>query len=378
METDSLSENGIWFEEHNYVFDSTVALLRLAVSSENNPLILLSMAALFHNLNDTYHENTTLSKIENALKNLSRIQDSGLQLRDCLFVSGYDYLMRKICDSDHDFDKIINPRIEYAAGQEWFDDPKLAAIVALSAKNTNLQDNAQSFLKSNATRWTERDNIVGVLCFCLTQADISEDLITYLSKYDWQKDDLVKLTWGLLVLGWLVRKGYKLNHIQIIIANRINNILRLNKPTNMAIDQSIESQNASQTISFDIAFAAYALNQEGFDRIVGVQAHKRRNLEQLLAIQQELANGGRLISKKLYMVLMGVVFIFLGIIVWQLTNLAGLDQFWAALLGIVLASLLTWVWYSIVQKENPLVKTIPILGEVTEAEDILDEENGES
>lgn len=378
METDSLSENGIWIEEHSYVFDSTVALLRSAVSSENNPLTLLSMAALFQNINDTYHKNITLSEIENVLKNLSRIQDSGLQLRDCLFVSGYDYLMRKICDFDHAFNKIINPRIEYAADQEWFDDPRLAVIVALSAKNTNLQDNAQRFLKSNVKRWIERDHVVGVLCFCLIQTDISEDLITYLSKYDWQKDDLEKLAWGLLVLGWLVRKGYTLNNIQIIIANRINNILRLNKPVNMTEEQTNENLKLSQTIPFDIAFAAYALNQGGFDRIVGVQAHNRRNLAQLLAIQQELAKGGRLISKRLYMVFMGVVFLFIGIIAWRLTILAGWDQLWGVILGIVLTFFFTWLWRFMIERENPLVKTIPILGEVTEAEDILDEENGES
>ena len=335
------------------------------------------MAALFHNLGNSYYENTTLAKIENALKNLSRIQDSGLQLHDCLFVSGYDYLMGKICNSNHTFEEIINPRIEYAAGQEWFGDPRLAAIVAISTKNTNLQDNAKSYLKSKVKRWVERDHVVGVLCFCLIQTDISEDLITYLSKHDWQKDDLEKLAWGLLVLGWLTRKGYKLNHIQIIIANRINNILRLNKPANMTVDQSSENQNVSQTISFDIAFAAYALNREGFDRIVGVQAHKRRNLEQLLAIQQELAKGGRFISKRLYMVFMGMVFLFIGIIAWQLTILAGLDQLWGIILGIVLSAFFTWLWRFIIERENPLVKTIPILGEVTEAEDILDEQNGE-
>ena len=377
METITLSENGIWFEEHNFVFDCIVTFLQSSIAFEDNPLTLLSMAALFHNLDDTNHKQATLIKIENILENLTEIEDSGLQQRDCLFVSGYNCFVKEICNSTHAFDKITAPRIEYAVSQQWFNDPRLAVIVALSVKDETIRDAARSFLKDNTKKWIERDYILGVLCYCLIETDISGDLITYLSKYNWQKDDLEKLAWGLLVLGRLVRQGYALNHIQILIGNRINNILRLNKPVSMSVEQTDENRNPSQLTSFETAFAAYALNQEGFDRIVGVQAHSKRNLTALLAIQEELAKGGVIISKRLYMVFMGTIFLFLGIIVWQLTNLAGLDQLWAALLGIVLAVLLAWFGRFIFQKENPLAKTIP-LGDVIKARDIMGKENGKN
>jgi hypothetical protein len=347
--------NMVWVEERSFVFDCIARVLRSSIITEDDPLAMLAMALLFHNLGESEACNTALSRIEDALHTLPDIQDSGLQLRDSLIAGGYYYVARKAQRDTLTVNHIALKRVNFAAVNEWFQDSRLAAIIALISEEVQVGSEAKRYLRDGVDAWLDKDYVPGVLHYSLVEDEQDDQLCNYLSERDWSGDDITILTWGLLALGKLRKRGHEVYRVQYAVVRRMLGILG-----NSGLVQAVMAGNpysASLSVdpltSFDYIFAAYALNAEGFDGVVGVRRNQREALNSLLDLQRTLAQGGTVVSKGWLRVFQLSIIGFLLLLSWEILRLTGIATLLAIGLEIILGALLSAIGIWISKKGLP-------------------------
>lgn len=346
----------VWVEERSFVFDCIVRVLRSGIVTEDDPLATLAMALLFHNLGESEFRDTALSRIEDVLHALPDIQDSGLQLRDCLIASGYYYAAIKSQRDTLTVDHIVLKRINFADANEWFQDSRLAAIIALISNEVQVGSEAKRYLRDRIDAWLDSDYVLGVLHYFLAGDEQQNDrLSSYLTKRDWSGDDIVTLIWELLALGKLRKKGYEVHRVQYEVARRILDILANSDLVQVVLagEPASGSLTTDLLTSFDYAFAAYALNIEGFDGVIGVRRNQREALNSLLGLQRTLAQGGTVVSKRWLSVFQFGVIGFLLLISWEMLRLMGIATLLAIGLEIVVGAILSAIGMIIFKKGLP-------------------------
>jgi hypothetical protein len=358
QELNGRAYNVIWVEERSFVFDCIVRVLRFTVATEDDPLALLAMALLFHNLGESEYCNAALSRVEDTLHTLPDILDSGLQLRDCLVASGYYYVARKAYRGMLTVDHIVLRRINFAAASEWFDDPCLAAIVALISDEVQVGSDARRYLRDRINAWLNNDYVLGMLLYCLAEDEqLSDQLTDYLLKRDWSDDAITTLTWGLLVLGRLRKKGYEIHQPQYVIAQRILGILGNSDLVQAIVAEKPDpnSLNTGSLTSFDLAFAACALAAEGFDSVIGVHRNQQAALNALLNLRHTLVQGGRVVSRSWLVVFQVSLVGFLSLVLWELLRLTGIGAMLQVLVEITLVALLSAAGMGLFKKGSPSI-----------------------
>jgi hypothetical protein len=369
----------IWVEEPNFVFDCVLRILRSNITVENDPLAILAMALLFHNLGESECCDIALSRIEDILHALPDILDSGLQLRDCLLASGYYYVAQQMHRDTIAVDHIVLQRVNFAATNEWFQDASLATVVALISNEVQVGSLAERYVADRVDEWLEDDYVLGVLHFCLIKDEReSARLSSYLIKRDWSGDSITTLTWGLLALDKLCKRGCKVYQAQCTIAQRLLDVLGNSNQVQIAVarESATDSTTTDELTSFDLAFAACALNIAGFDSLIGVPRSHREALDAIIDLKQILAHGGRIMPK--WQVVIGEVsFVtMIGLVTALMFYLAGRQSLWEVLGGITLGLLLAALGVWLQRKRLPSEAALSIFGDVT-SQDVWREETNE-
>lgn len=240
-------------------------------------------------------------------------------------------------------DHIVLQRINFAAANEWFEDSRLAAIVALISDEVQVGSEAKRYLRDRINTWLNDDYVLGVLHYCLVEDEqLSDQLTDYLLRRDWSDDSITTLTWDLLALGKLRKRGYKVHQTQCSVAQRILDILGYSDLVQAIVTEKPDpsSPTKGSLTSFDLAFAAYALNTEGFDSVIGVRRNQQEALNALLDLWQTLAQRGRVVSKSWLVVFQVSLVGFLALILWELLRLTGIVTMLQVLVEIILVAIL--------------------------------------
>ncbi len=350
-------------EERNFLFEYAVQALRSTRPRADRPLDLLAMTFLFHELRDNETRDVLLSKIEEALRELPDILDSGLQIRDCTLAAGYYYVAQKASRDTLAVDQIVLDRLKFAAKNSWLDDAQLATAIALISDLVQVGRDATQYLRSKIDGWLSQSFTTAVAQYCLV-ADIDriDEISDFLVRHDWSREGIATLSWALLALNKLWRHDSRnVQSALFSVAQDIMGILEKELTGDSFGTKKKYTLASSALTNFDLALSAYALSKGGFSSVIGVNKHQREALYALLDLRSKLISGGAILSRR-GMFLFGLVaFGFMLLLSVELLRLTGLEELYKILLSIAIPSAIWLIGWLFARRGPPLAGITKLL-----------------
>lgn len=344
----------VWFKYARPEFRCVERYLISQLPNERNPLALSAFAFLFYSLGKKSLLHEALSKLSDEINHFVDIQHSAMRLRNCLVISAYLCISRKAKQDLEISDEIVNAHLDYAAGSKWFGDPRLPVIVAKLPVPTEYASTAYAYLRGHIHEWTRQDNTLGVLCYSIVETqNVSDEVINYLRLIQWSEVKLEILTWALMAVGTLVKRGYSLKRTQRSIVEEIFGILWKSSAVGGMIGE--RNINALEATSSELAFAAYVLKHQGFDEVIGFPVYQESVLANFVKLRIRLMRGGVVLSKRLFVFLQIETLVVLVVLAWWLIQKLGITGLYAVLLELVVLALFSAFGYWYFNRRQPAV-----------------------
>ncbi len=348
-----------WIKQQNFTFAVALAYLKSRIHLQKDPLTLISQFRLFRNLEAREELSQVESEVNAYFDNLVNLQDSGFQMRDCLFVANYAQLNNLYSKNENKFNAVVLPRLKIVSKSNWYDEPELAqSVINLQYLEEDLHRSAHDYLTKNITFWLKSDYLIGILHYALTYTS-DKTAREYLNSVNWPTQDLILQS---LALAYF----YQITPFNIVLQNKLSNLIydKLNACeaiTNyLALSGAIRKKSHSDSrlslTDYEITLALKTLHKVNFHEILGVKNSELVEFEMLINYQREVQQGGIFISRrylKFYEISVLISLLSILIFLMRIVEIPQIGSIAGPLIEVIVVTILFILGALIVRQKRP-------------------------